>query len=584
MKKINLIFILILLISPIIISAQTSGWKDMGKHKEEVLVKDSLVSLCFSEDGTKFYTLHYNKIVYYWDVKTGVLIDSLIVPNKFKIETFSKDGHTIIGYDYNYPRNFSSSIFVDLRLFIIDLDTKGFITNSIFKMPGSMDCGYVDTHGSVYLNYGFNVMDFHYKDSTLDLAPSLIYLTMYGDVYTTLNHTALGGAAIFKVSKDTLIKILQITTLPTYDFVQVDKSYYISNFSLYEHFYGSSSLQSQENKYTNSFGILSNGNTANILYNEFKHSSYWEMGHRDGGSTDSGTKIPYRIIFYDNINDIIYVNAGAKYYYIRPYHKLDSIFIQSNYYLNEIMSKDFQYFIYPKSDSIFVHNVKNKIIEEKLNCSFKPLMIKLSPYGRSIIAANDHGKIALFEKTILKATTATLETENVSNVTSKTASSGGNIFDEGGTSITARGVCWSTSPNPTIADNKTYGGSGIGSFTCFIKGLSPNTIYYVRAYAINSIGTAYGNEISFSTLISSIPEISNNITNNVISIMPNPATDFIHSPEVSEPYTDAAIFSILGEKVMQIKNLETNLIDISGLSKGVYFLRINNKSYKFVKI
>jgi uncharacterized protein (TIGR02145 family) len=79
------------------------------------------------------------------------------------------------------------------------------------------------------------------------------------------------------------------------------------------------------------------------------------------------------------------------------------------------------------------------------------------------------------------------------------ASIGGNISSDGGATITARGVCWSNNPNPTIAlSTKTIDGSGIGSFTTTITGLSPNTTFYVRAYATNNIGTAYGNEFNFN--------------------------------------------------------------------------------------
>lgn len=77
---------------------------------------------------------------------------------------------------------------------------------------------------------------------------------------------------------------------------------------------------------------------------------------------------------------------------------------------------------------------------------------------------------------------------------------GGVISSDGGNSIINRGVCWSTAQNPTITDSKTVDGSGDGSFSSEITGLIPNTKYYVRAYATNSKGTEYGNEISFTTL------------------------------------------------------------------------------------
>jgi len=93
----------------------------------------------------------------------------------------------------------------------------------------------------------------------------------------------------------------------------------------------------------------------------------------------------------------------------------------------------------------------------------------------------------------------TVTTENVSLITSSTAKSGGNITDDGGGEILERGVCWSINPNPTLNDNRTNDGTGIGGYTSNISGLSSTTVYYLRAYATNNAGTAYGNEISFYT-------------------------------------------------------------------------------------
>ena len=93
-----------------------------------------------------------------------------------------------------------------------------------------------------------------------------------------------------------------------------------------------------------------------------------------------------------------------------------------------------------------------------------------------------------------------ITTNTVTNNTGISAVCGGNILSAGGANITSRGICWSTSPNPTIADNKTIDGSGIGSFTSNLTGLISGTTYHIRAYATNSAGTAYGNEVSFTSL------------------------------------------------------------------------------------
>src|SRR5450759_1846421 len=98
------------------------------------------------------------------------------------------------------------------------------------------------------------------------------------------------------------------------------------------------------------------------------------------------------------------------------------------------------------------------------------------------------------------ATGAILTTTAASAITQTTAVSGGSITSNGGSVITTSGICWSLTANPTITDSKTTNGTPTGTFTGNLTGLSAGTIYHVRAYATNSIGTAYGNDISFTTL------------------------------------------------------------------------------------
>ena len=95
---------------------------------------------------------------------------------------------------------------------------------------------------------------------------------------------------------------------------------------------------------------------------------------------------------------------------------------------------------------------------------------------------------------------ATVKTSLVSGITSTTAVAGGDVTADGGTEVTAKGVCWSTSQEPTIEGEHTENGAGTGEFTAELSGLEQNTTYYVRAYATNKEGTAYGEEVSFTTL------------------------------------------------------------------------------------
>jgi uncharacterized protein (TIGR02145 family) len=101
----------------------------------------------------------------------------------------------------------------------------------------------------------------------------------------------------------------------------------------------------------------------------------------------------------------------------------------------------------------------------------------------------------------LSASIPSLSTKPVANITSNDANGGGIISANGGSPITERGLVWSTSHNPTInLPTKANIGPGAGSYNITITGLQPNTPYFVKAYATNGIGTAYGNEESFTTL------------------------------------------------------------------------------------
>jgi len=115
-------------------------------------------------------------------------------------------------------------------------------------------------------------------------------------------------------------------------------------------------------------------------------------------------------------------------------------------------------------------------------------------------ATNSEGTAYGKQKTFTtKAQMPSVTTGDVSNISTTTADCSGNVTADGGAAVTARGVCWSTSQNPTTSDSKTTDGTGVGTYTSNITGLSLNTTYYVRAYATNSVGTAYGEQRTFKT-------------------------------------------------------------------------------------
>ena len=125
-----------------------------------------------------------------------------------------------------------------------------------------------------------------------------------------------------------------------------------------------------------------------------------------------------------------------------------------------------------------------------------------------------YGPVIFF--TTVAATIPTgVTTSTISSITQTTATSGGNITNDGGASVTSRGVCWSNiTSSPTITNSKTVDGIGIGTFTSSLTALLSNTTYYVRAYATNSAGTSYGSVRSFTTSSATIPT---GVTTNSIS-------------------------------------------------------------------
>lgn len=118
-----------------------------------------------------------------------------------------------------------------------------------------------------------------------------------------------------------------------------------------------------------------------------------------------------------------------------------------------------------------------------------------------------YGSDVTFTSTV--SITLTITTSPISSISGTTAVSGGNITSDGGSSITARGVCWNTTESPTIDNSKTIDGTGTGTFTSSLTNLTLTTLYHVRAYATNSIGTTYGSEILFTTTSGGTSELDN---------------------------------------------------------------------------
>lgn len=142
-------------------------------------------------------------------------------------------------------------------------------------------------------------------------------------------------------------------------------------------------------------------------------------------------------------------------------------------------------------------------------------------------------------------------TIEVSNITSTTANCGGNVTTDNGYSVSAKGICWNTSPNPTKENLHTTEGTGLGEFTSAISNLNPATTYYLRAYAVNKNGTAYGEEKSFTTSTE------------------NPSSDFIGTYSVRAYNWDSKEWeSWTGTEIYTYENNGETFMRISGILKG----------------
>ena len=165
-------------------------------------------------------------------------------------------------------------------------------------------------------------------------------------------------------------------------------------------------------------------------------------------------------------------------------------------------------------DTISMPSINKSIVSPgntvgSYSVSFTGLLPGKTYYVRAFASNKNgtaYGNVVSFNTTALSA--PTLTTDTVSSITNSGAICGGNITNDGGTTVTARGLCYGTTSNPTIAGSTLPIGSGIGTFSGTITGLASSTLYYVRAYATNATVTSYGAQRSFTTVLNSVPVIS----------------------------------------------------------------------------
>ena len=126
-------------------------------------------------------------------------------------------------------------------------------------------------------------------------------------------------------------------------------------------------------------------------------------------------------------------------------------------------------------------------------------LLTATTYHFRLVGENSDGITTGNDMTVIPGA-AGVSTTAASSITMTAATAGGNVLYDGGFTVSARGVCWGTSANPVVSGNHTTDGSGTGTFTSSITGLTANTTYHVRAYATSSSGTFYGDDLTFATL------------------------------------------------------------------------------------
>ncbi|MFA6401056.1 MAG: FISUMP domain-containing protein [Salinivirgaceae bacterium] len=154
------------------------------------------------------------------------------------------------------------------------------------------------------------------------------------------------------------------------------------------------------------------------------------------------------------------------------------------------------------------------------NAIWRVQLTKLTPNTTYYIRAYATNSVGTVYGNELNFTTTDgfpkLTTTAVTAITATNATSGGTITPNGCYDVTARGICWAATAGPTTNNSKTTDGSGTGSFTSELAELTPNSTYYVRAYATNSVGTVYGNEVSFTTLTTNtVTDYDENVYNTI---------------------------------------------------------------------
>jgi len=187
----------------------------------------------------------------------------------------------------------------------------------------------------------------------------------------------------------------------------------------------------------------------------------------------------------------------------------------------------------------------------------------------SVAANNACGTGSTRTLNAVMASKPTVTTATFSGASASTALGGGNVTSDGGADLTERGVCWSISANPTIANSKTSDGFSTGAFTSTITGLTNGITYHVRAYAINCSGISYGADVTYLHNATGIEEI---LTNEV-SIYPNPVSGLLNIEYKNDNFKTINLLNSQGIRLEKVQVISPRQqIDFSKYEYGIYFL------------
>ena len=167
-----------------------------------------------------------------------------------------------------------------------------------------------------------------------------------------------------------------------------------------------------------------------------------------------------------------------------------------------------------------------------------------------------------------------LTTQPIISITDKTAASGGNITSDGGAAVTSRGVCWNTNPLPTTVNQRTNNGTGTGIYASALFALKHSTKYYVRAYAVNAIGTAYGDELSFTTTKNSIEEA---LANGSVRLYSDWSRIFVHVNLATGGEHRIIVYDAIGHELIskKINNATDEIIELpASHPTGIFLVKI----------